>query len=299
MTERLPAPELPAWLASLVPFERFRVDVGGRRMHVMETGHGFPVVALHGNPTWGVLYRLVARELAGEDVRVIMPDLIGLGFSDKPTDPAEHQLDTHQRWMAALFDALALERCVLAVQDWGGAIGVGALALRPRIEAGLVVMNTVLTPPKPGFRPTAFHRFANMPVVSDLAFRVCGFPQSFIAAAVPTRKLNRNERRAYRAPFAGIADRVAPVAMARMVPDGPHHPSIPALERCRDYVDAFSGPSAIVWGDRDPVLGGVRSWMEKLFPEAPVTRTEAGHFLQEEVPAEIAAAVRHVVGQMT
>lgn len=268
-------------------------------MHVMQSGSGFPVVALHGNPTWGVLYRLVARELTGDDIRIIMPDLIGLGFSDKPTDPGEHLLDNHQRWMAALFDALALERCVLAVQDWGGAIGVGALALRPAIEAGLVIMNTALTPPKPGFRPTAFHRFAKMPVVSDFAFRVLGFPQSVIAAAVPTRKLSADERRAYRAPFAGIADRVAPVAMARMVPDGPEHPSIPALERSRDYVTGFDGPAAIVWGDRDPVLGGVRSWMEKLFPNAPVTRTEAGHFLQEEVPGEIAHAIRHVVGRMT
>jgi haloalkane dehalogenase len=298
MIERLPAPQLPSWLEAMVPFDRYRVDVGGRRMHVMETGKGRPVVMLHGNPTWGFLYRLVARELAGEDLRLIMPDLIGLGFSDKPSDAAEHQLDNHQRWMAALFDALEIEDCVLAIQDWGGAIGVGALAMRPHIKAGLVVMNTVVTPPKPGFKATAFHRFSNMPVASDLAFRVLGFPQSVIAAAVPTRKLSRDERRAYRAPFGSVADRVAPMAMARMVPNDHAHPSIAALETCRGWVDAFEGPAAIVWGDRDPVLGRVRGWMEKLFPNAPVERTQAGHFLQEEVPGPIADAVRHVAGQM-
>jgi haloalkane dehalogenase len=294
MIERLPAPDLPRWLNVLVPFERYRIDVGGRRMHVMETGTGFPVIALHGNPTWGFLYRRVAEALQGE-VRLIMPDLIGLGFSDKPSNPAEHQLEHHQRWMASLLDALEVEQCAMAVQDWGGAIGVGALALRPKIRAGLVVMNTALTPPKPGFRPTAFHRFANMKGVSDLAFRGLGFPQSFMGHLIPTKKLRADERRAYRAPFGGFADRVAPLAMARMVPNGPHHPSMGPLDRCRQWVEAFEGPAAIVWGDRDPVLGGVRSWMEKLFPNAPVTRTAAGHFLQEEVPNEIAAAIRDVV----
>lgn len=282
----------------MLPFERYRVDVGGRRMHVMEQGQGLPVILLHGNPSWSFLYRLVARELAGDDVRVIMPDLIGLGFSDKPSDPTEHQLENHQRWMAALLDALRIEKCVLGIQDWGGCIGVGALALRPATTAGLVVMNTVVTPPKPGFKPTAFHRFSNMPVVSDVAFRVLGFPQNVIAAAVPTRKLTRDERRAYRAPFSGVADRVAPIAMARMVPDTVEHPSIAAMERCRTWVDAFDGPAAIVWGEQDRVLGSVRSWMEKLFPDAPVQKTRAGHFLQEEVPGPIAEAVRHVVGQM-
>ncbi len=299
MVEKLPAPSLPSWLEPMVPFERYRIDVGGRRMHVMETGTGFPVVALHGNPPWGFLYRRVVQALAGDDVRVIMPDLIGLGFSDKPTDASEHQLEHHQRWMASLYDALGLERFVLAIQDWGGAIGVGALALRPHMTAGLVVMNTALTPPKAGFRATAFHRFANTPLLSDMAFRGLGFPQSVIAKMVPTKVLTRDERRAYRVPMARFADRLAPLAMARMVPDGrPDHPSIPALLRCRDWVDAFDGPAHIVWGDEDPVLGGVRSWMQKLFPRAPITRTPAGHFLQEEVPDEIAAAIRYVVAEM-
>jgi haloalkane dehalogenase len=297
MLERLPAPPLPPWLSALVPFERYLVEVGGARMHVMESGRGLPVVLLHGNPTWGFLYRKVARELRREPMRVIMPDLVGLGFSDKPP-LAMHTLENHVRWMGRLFDALELDRCVVGVQDWGGAIGVGALAAGPPRRVGLVVMNTALTPPRPGFRPSAFHRFARMPWVSDAVFRGLGFPQSIMGQLTPLTSLSRDERRAYRYPLRRLADRGAPLALARMVPDGFEHPSIAALERCRDYVDAFAGPVTIVWGDRDPVLGKVRGWMQKLFPRAPVIRTDAGHFLQEEVPASIAGAVRAVAAEL-
>jgi haloalkane dehalogenase len=81
-----------------------------------------------------------------------------------------------------------------------------------------------------------------------------------------------------------------------MVPNSMDHPSIEPLRRCQALVEAFTGPAAIVWGDRDPVLGRVRPWIEKLLPRASVTRTAAGHFLQEEVPSEIAAALRSVAG---
>ena len=97
--------------------------------------------------------------------------------------------------------------------------------------------------------------------------------------------------RAYRYPLRDRRTNVAPLALARMVPNNFEHPSIEPLQRCQQYVEAFGGPVAIVWGDRDPVLGRLLSWMTKLFPDAPVTRTNAGHFLQEEVPNEIAAAI--------
>ncbi|HHH31628.1 MAG TPA: alpha/beta fold hydrolase [Polyangiaceae bacterium] len=298
---RLPAPEMPPWLEAMLPeVERYRVDVGDYAMHVMEKGEGLPVVLVHGNPTWGFLYRRVVEALSGSpDLRLIMPDLIGLGFSDKPAS-AVHQLANHTRWMRRFLEQLELERVVLVVQDWGGAIGVGGLAqLAPAPRAGLVVLNTVLTPPKPGFRATAFHRFSRIPVLSELAFRGLGFPQVRLDLAQGDKSSIRGDvARAYRYPLRRFRDNAAPLALARMVPDGFDHASIEPLRACQRYVEAFDGPAAIVWGDRDPVLGRVRGWMEKLFPDAPVTRTEAGHFLQEEVPGEIAEAIRDVAARM-
>ena len=294
-------PPLPAWIEDQLPpgIHRYRVRTSGGWMHVMELGEGRPVVMLHGNPTWGFLYRKVAAALAGADLRLIMPDLVGLGLSDKPRDPSVHTLERHARWFGELIDELDLERLVFVGQDWGGPIGMRALADRPGRAAGLVVLNTVVSEPKPGFRPTAFHRFARLPLVSTASFRLLGFPQIALGLAQGDRSSIRGGvARAYRYPLRHVRDNAAPLALARMVPDAPDHPAIEPLTRCREFFESFPGPLAVVWGDRDPVLGRVRSWVEKLRPDAPVTRTRAGHFLQEEVPAEIAAAVRRVAGDI-
>jgi haloalkane dehalogenase len=293
-------PPLPAWLARELPFRRTLVDVGdGLRMHVMEQGAGRPVLLLHGNPTWGFLWRKVARALAGEPLRLVMPDLIGLGLSDKPRDPSLHTLENHGRWLGRALDALALDDLVFVAQDWGGPVGLRALAERPRRVAAMVLANTVIGPPRPGFKATSFHRFARLPVVSDVAFRVAGFPQNALGWAQGDRRsISGDVARAYRWPLRHLRDRTAPLALARMVPDSPAHPSIPSLQRCQAFVDAFRGPIAIVWGERDPVLGRVIGFLERHLPQATVTRTRAGHFLQEEVPDEIAAAVRDVTRRL-
>src|SRR5258708_14494578 len=177
MTPRSPPP-LPGWIEAMLPggLRRWRVDVGGYRMHVMEVGQGRPVLLLHGNPTWSFLYRKVAAALAGDPLRLIMPALIGLGFSDKPRRGAEHQLEGHGDWLGALLDGLDLRDPVFVVQDWGGPIALRALADRPRLAGGLVILNTVVGPPRPGFRPTAFHRLARLPGLSQLLFPGLGFP---------------------------------------------------------------------------------------------------------------------------
>jgi len=206
-----------------------------------------------------------------------------------------HTLEGHAALVGGLVDALGLDRFVLVGQDWGGPIGLCALADRPGRAAGLVLLNTVAGPPRPGFRPTAFHRLARVPLLSDLVFRGLGFPQNAMASAQGDRASIRGDvARAYRWPLAGRANNVAPLALARMVPDSLEHESVAPLRRCQAVVEGFRGPAAIVWGDRDPVLGRARGWIEKLLPQARVTRTQAGHFLQEEVPDAIAAAVREV-----
>lgn len=291
---RLPAPEVPAWLAPhLEGFTRYRIRTSdGLALHVMERGEGLPVVCVHGNPTWGFLWRKVAAALASaEGLRIILPDLAGLGLSDAPPSAKDHTIEGHARWLREVLDALGLDRLILCVQDWGGAIGV--LAAEGRI-AGLVALNTALSEPKPGFRPTLFHRVAHS-VLGPFLFDTLGLTQrSMRLAQGDPSSIRGVVARAYRWPLRGRR-RVAPLALARMVPDGLDHPSMGPLRRCREIVQAFDGPAAIVWGDRDPVLGRLRSWIQTLLPQAPVTRTSAGHFLQEEVPGEIAAAIRRVV----
>jgi len=292
--KRLLAPEIPGWLAAMLPFERYAIEIDGMKLHVMEQGSGQPVLMLHGNPTWGFLYRKIAAELRNSGLRLVMPDLIGLGLSHKPRESAAHTLFNHARWISELLDALELDRMIFVGQDWGGPIGLRAIADKPERLRGLVVLNTVVTPPREGFRPTKFHRFARMPVISDLVFRGFGFPQNAIGRAGGTGKLTKDEERAYRWPLRRLADRTAPLALARMVPNEQSHPSIAELEKCRSLVEGFRGPSAIVWGERDPVLGRLRRHTERTIPDARVTITQAGHFLQEQVPREIAAAVRDV-----
>ncbi len=295
------APVLPDWLARMLPFERYTVQVGSHRLHVMEHGDpgGRPVLLLHGNPTWGFLYRKVAHALAGDGLRLVMPDLVGLGYSDKP-GASFHTIDAHGEVIAALLDTLGLDDLVFVGQDWGGPIGLRALATRPSRLAGLVVLNTVVGPPKPDFRPTAFHRFAALPLVPDVTFRLLGFPQRGALSRVQgdPSSIAGLVAEAYVEPLRRVRDNAAPLALARMVPDSLSHASIEPLRRCESVVTGFRGPKAIVWGDRDPILGRLRTHMERLMPDATVTRTQAGHFLQEEVPEAIAAAVRDVVSRI-
>src|SRR5512133_2039192 len=247
MPHRLPPPALPDFIARALPFTRYLVALGGLRLPVMETGRGPTVVLLHGNPTWGFLWRKVVRELARDRLRIVLPDLAGLGLSDKPREAAFHTLENHAKLVGRLLDAVAPEPFVLGVHDWGGPIGLVAMAERAGRLAGLVVTNTGVGPPREGTRPTAFHRFANLPLLSGAAFRLLGFPQNALHLAQADRaSIHGDVARAYRWPLRRIRDRVAPLALARMVPIAPDHPSLRALHRSLAFATAFDGPAAIV-----------------------------------------------------
>lgn len=121
------------------------------------------------------------------------------------------------------------------------------------------------------------------------------FPQNAIRFAQGNRRsITGDVARAYRWPLRRVRERVGPLALTRLVPDSMSHASIAPLRVCDAAARAFRGPVEMVWGDRDPVLGKVIGHMQRVFPEARVTRTDGGHFLQEEVPREIADAVRRV-----
>jgi haloalkane dehalogenase len=294
-TSRLPAPALPDFIARALPFERSLVRAGGVLLHVMEAGRGPTVVFLHGNPTWGFLWRKVAAPVAAAGFRVVLPDLAGLGLSEKPRDPGFHTLENHGRVLGALLDAIAPGPVVLVLHDWGGAIGLAALADRPGRLAGLVVTNTLVGPPRRGARPTRFHRFANVPVVAPAVFRLLGFPQNALHLTQADRgSIAGDVARAYRWPLRRLADRVAPLALARMVPISEDHPSVAPLHRSLAVATAFQGPAEIVWGDRDPVIGRALRGVAAALPRARITAVPAGHYLQEEAPEPIADAVLRV-----
>lgn len=304
-------PTLPTWLAADLAFDRgaYTLESGpdaGRTLHFLDHGPrgARPVVLVHGNPTWSYLWRKVIRLLP--DLRCVAPDLLGLGLSST-LSVDEHTLDRHAGAVAELVEALDLEGAVLVGQDWGGPVGAAAAARLPARFAGRTFANTAVVLPE-RLRGTAFHRFARRPVVSDLAFRLLGFPQTALhkVQGDPSSIRGRTAR-AYRWPLAnrslpgtwlpGWRRRAAPLALARMVPDSREHPSVPALERAELWATTASGPTALVWGERDPILGRALERHVDAFPGAPVTRTTAGHFLQEEVPHELAAAIGWVAGQ--
>jgi len=295
MTDLGPAPELPAWLGALLPQRRGVVTLrGGEVMHCVDHGSGPTVLLLHGNPTWCFLWRGVIARLPG--LRCVAPDLLGLGLSTKIA-AREHSVDRHADALAEFVELRGLERVVVVGQDWGGALAASLGARVPERIAGVVLANTsVLAPARP--RGTWFHRLARVPVLSDLLFRGLGLPQMWLGAVQGDRRsITKHASWAYHWPLRRMADRAAPLALARMVPGSADHPSMPALRRGEAWMRGFAGPIALVWGERDPILGRGLARHVAAFPQASVTRTQAGHFLQEEVPEALAAAIVDVVAR--
>ena len=296
-----PAPELPPWLARLLPQPRrcYTLERGedrGRRLHFIDAGAGPEVLLLHGNPTWSFLWRQVIARLG--DMRCVAPDLLGFGLSDKPAHAREHSVDRHADALAELVTALDLRKLVLVGQDWGGPLAAALGARLPERIAGVVLANTsVLVPRRP--RGTWFHRLARVPVLAEVLFHGLGLPQASLGWVQGDRGSIAGEvAAAYRWPLRRRVDRAGPLALARMVATSNEHPSLPALRRGEAWIRGFTGPIALVWGERDPLLGAVLRRHIEAFPAASVTRTQAGHFLQEEVPANLAGAVRDVVARV-
>lgn len=290
------APALPDWITVQFPYARRLFHNGPHTIHFVDEGSGPAVLLQHGNPTWSYLWRRVIARLIPGGIRVIAPDLVGLGLSSKPRDPSVHTLEFHANQVSALVAALQLDSLTVVGQDWGGPI-VGLMAARhPQWIRGAVFANTMLAQPERPPRVTPFHRFANMPLISDFAFKRLLFPIPVLHKVQGDRdSIGRREKRAYRYPLRRPADRVAPLAFARMVPLDLSHPTVQTLGEVDAWARNFSGPVRLVWGMQDPILGPSLKKMKELFPAAPVTETDAGHFLQEEVPMLLAEAILKVL----
>lgn len=296
-------PLLPDFVADSLPFQRrvYRLEEGlsaGLHLHFVDHGpqEARPVLFQHGNPTWSFLWRGVIYRLG--ELRCVAPDLLGLGLSDRLQQVDDHSLERHADAIAHLVEALDLRGIILVGQDWGGPVVTSVGARHPDRIAGVVLANTsVLVPKHP--KGTLFHRFSHFPVVSDVAFRLLGFPLWMLHRVQRDRSSLAGRRsRPYRWPLGSWKDRVAPLALARMVPNRPDHPSLGELARGEAWLRSFTGPVTLVWGEQDPILGRALARHQRQLPRAKVVHTNAGHFLQEEVPEVLAAEIQEMAGKL-
>ena len=300
-TQSFEAFPLPDYAAAFVTedYKSYLIEVEpGIKIHVLEVGTGYPVYMQHGNPTSGFLYRKVVDALPTDRVRVIMPTLPGLGFSTKIA-ASEHTLDNHMRWMNAALVALELDGVVYVGQDWGGPIGMGALALSPELLDGVVAMNTGFNAPTEKAALSRLHATVKTPVLGELLIEVFrSIFDSLPSVQNDPASLPPEVIELYARPLRESGNAKAPLALMRMVSDGPDHPSSEQMRQIEAYVQTLDVPAEIVWGMNDPILGAQLARMQANFPNARVTETPAGHFLQEEVAGEIAAAVMRLVDQV-
>ena len=292
---------LPEYAANMIDssYKSYFIEVEpGIKVHILETGKGFPIFLMHGNPTSGFLYRKVVENLPLDKVRVIMPTSPGLGFSTK-IPASKHTLDNHIGWINDVLIELQLTELVYSGQDWGGPIGMGALALSPDLLKGAVLMNTGFNAPTMNTDLSPAHATVKTPVIGELIVEVFfsifdrlggvqGDPKSWTQEVIDL----------YGKPLYADGNSKAPLAMMRMVTDGPNHPSTPSMIKIENYVDTLEIPAEIVWGMNDPILGRALTRMKENFPNAQVTETSAGHFLQEEVPVEIAESLLRVLDKV-
>ncbi|MFH2130045.1 MAG: alpha/beta fold hydrolase [bacterium] len=292
---------LPDYAAKHVTddYKSYFVEVEpGIKVHVLEVGSGFPVFLQHGNPTSGFLYRKVAAELPTDRLRLIMPTLVGLGFSTK-IPVSRHTLENHMRWINSVLLQLKLKELVYIGQDWGGPIGLGALTLSPDLLKGAVLLNTAIKAPTAKVDVSRSHAMVKTPVVGELILQVYTtiFERIHTFQGNP-ESIPKEIADLYGRPVLESGNGKAPLTLMRMVPDGPDHPSTPAMRKIEQYIKGLDIPAEIVWGMKDPIFGKLLWLMKQQFPKAPVTETNDGHFLQEEVPAEIAAALLRVIDRV-
>src|SRR5262245_33575446 len=194
------------------PFEPRYAEVEGMRMHYVEEGEGDPILLLHGEPDWSYLYRKMIPRLAGSH-RVIAPDYLGFGRSDKPTDVGWYTYDRHTGSIRALVEQLGIERATIVVQDWGGPIGLRVAAELPDRVAGLVVLNTGLFVPGPGWPTEGFLRWRAFAERVGLDLPVGRVMQSSTAT-----ELDEATLAAYEAPWPTRESKAGVAAFPLLVP---------------------------------------------------------------------------------
>jgi haloalkane dehalogenase len=268
-------------------------DDEGGRLRVSWVEHGpaqaDPVLMLHGEPSWSFLYRRMIPIMSAAGYRVVCPDLVGFGRSDKPAAIADHTYARHVEWMRALaFDVLDLKRVTLVGQDWGGLIGLRLAAEHPDRFARIVVANTGL--------PTG-----DLPMPDiwwEFRKAIQGMPEIEIGRFVQSgcaRPMADDVRAGYDAPFPDDSYCAGPRAMPGLVPTSPDDPATAANRSAWQVLRESATPMLVAFSDGDPITGAMGPVFRNEMPGAqgrdhPVIHG-AGHFLQEDAGDELATAI--------
>jgi haloalkane dehalogenase len=271
------------------------LDADGLRMHYVDEGSGAPVLLLHGEPTWSFLWRHTIPGIVAAGRRAVAPDLIGFGRSDKPTDQGWYTFDRHVAAVTRLVTELDLRDIALVGHDWGGLIGLRfATENTERVER-LVILDTGVWS---GRAPSEMWlRFR------EAARRFGGkFDIARLVESGTQRGLTDEIRAAYYAPFPTPASKAGALAFPELVPVEPGHPTGEALGPVRRGLARWDKPAHVMWGAEDAFLPTTMAErFVTLIPGAtgPELVPGAGHFLQEDAPAEVAAAIVRAVTEPT
>ena len=275
---------LPGW-----PYAPRYVEQDGLRMHYVEEGAGDPILLLHGEPTWGFLYRTMVPVLAAR-ARVVVPDLFGFGRSDKPTHAAAYSYDAHYRSLERFALELDVRQLTLVVHDWGGPIGLRFAVTHPERVARLVILNTgvgVGAPSEPWLRFRALVREVGT-----------GFTASRLVRVACVEPLDDAAVRGYDAPFPVAEAKSGALAFPELVPTEPGHPSATAMLAVRDALARWEKPALVLFSDSDRVFSPEHA--ERMAAHIPGALPAeivpgAGHFLQEDKGEEIAGRISRFV----
>lgn len=274
------------------PYEPHYVEVadgdgGTLRVHHLDEGpaDAAPVLLMHGEPSWSYLYRHVIPPLVAAGHRVIAPDLVGFGRSDKPTAAEDYTYARHVAWMReALFGHLDLRDVTLFGQDWGGLVGLRLVAAEPERFARVAIGNTGLPTGdgKPSDAFLAWQRFSQ---------EVEEFPVGFIINGGCTTDLAPEVIAAYDAPFPDEAAKAGARIFPTLVPTTPDDPAAPDNRAAWEVLERFEKPFLLAFSDADPITGGGDRVFRERVPgaagRAHVTIEGGGHFLQEDRGAEL------------
>ena len=276
----------------LYPFKSHYMDLNGLKYHYVDEGRGEPVVMVHGNPTWSFYFRDLIKALSGQ-YRVIAPDHIGCGLSDKPA-PSQYNYTLQSRIddLEQLIQALTgTEKITLILHDWGGMIGMAYALRHPEKISRLVVLNTAaFLAPDAKKIPLRLHQIINyrpLAAVAVLGFNLFSVGALYMATH---RGLSKEVKYGLRAPYNCWKNRIATLKFVQDIPLAEKDPSYQLVKQIDDQLQVLSKlPMLIFWGEHDFVFDHdyLSEWQRR-FPEAEVHRfPDAGHYVLEDVPEKI------------